>query len=246
MFLLKTVLNWMIADLNFSILVQARLSAVLILCICRSRGNVSGSVPALSSSASCGHSVGQWVCRNAAKWRNGELVKVKILNGFIRIALTLGEVGSVTAEQTGCQSDRWSKPLGCFGEAVNSTHIRLNGSKILLCCSFVPSRLWSSCISVNPSSSISNEGQLWGRRMRGGSSNSAKISQFSWPHLRLWSCFLPLLLSDVRSSGFNPVWEDEERKHIWLFIHSEASGYGGRSPGPASSVESPQQCKLHL
>lgn len=40
----------MIADFNFSILVHARLSAVLILCICRSRGNVSGSVPALSSS----------------------------------------------------------------------------------------------------------------------------------------------------------------------------------------------------
>lgn len=33
-------------------------------------------------------------------------MKVKILNGFVRIALTLGEVGSVTAEQTGCQSDR--------------------------------------------------------------------------------------------------------------------------------------------
>lgn len=238
----------MFADLNFSILVHARLSAVLIQCICRSRCQWFSSCfkQLCDSSASCGHSVGQWVCRNAAKWRNGELVKVKIWNGFVRIALPLGEVGSVTAEQTGCQSDRWSKPLGCFGEAVNSTHIRLNGSKILLCCSFVPSRLWSSCISVNPSLSISNEGQLWGRRMRGGSSNSAKISQFSWPHLRLRSCFLPLLLSDVRSSGFNPVWEDEERKHIWLFIHSEASGYGGRSPGPTSSVESPQQCKLHL
>lgn len=160
------------------------------------------------SSVSCGHSVGHWACKKAGKWREGELVKVKTLNGFLR--LTLSEFSSVTAEQTDCQSDRWRKPFGCFGEAVNSTHICLNGSKILLCCSFVPSRLWSSCISVNPSLSICNEGQLWGRRMR----SSAVISQLSWPHLRLQSYFISILLSNMRSSGFNPVWEDEERKRI--------------------------------
>ena len=86
-----------------------------------------------------------------------------------------------------CDSGRDGRPirspkeaLGCFGEALNSTHIHLKRSKFFLCCS----SLWPLACEdpVNPNSSISNEGQLWGRRMRGG---SAVLSKSSWTHRRL-------------------------------------------------------------
>ncbi len=161
-----------------------------------------------ASSSVCGHAVRQWASEVTVKCRERELVEVKMLNSCL------------TSHQS-VQWQRESRTTNQISERMiwmfcRSSEFHPHPSEtlqILLLLKFsVPSRLWSCCVSVNPRLSISNEGQLWGRRMRGGSS-SAVISQSSWMHLRLPSWFLRLPLSEVKSGGFHPVWEDEERKH---------------------------------
>lgn len=173
----------------------SRFSAVLVSCIRMSRANVDGWIPTVScSSASSsvgGHSVHQWASKVTGD------VEQLLTSYRLLVKSVLWQREWRTTNHIAERTIRAFWPSGKF-------HPHSSSAVVLF--ALLPVKLPRFCESQLVHSQ-------WGSAVREADEmREQQRCNFTAFLNASQAYFLLLLQSEVRSSGFNPVWEDEERK----------------------------------